>query len=47
MNFDVQAERLIQSDTGSRIIYLPAPAYNKKMALMAKAQDRIAAQRSF
>ena len=41
---DVQAERLIQSDTGIPESFIYQRAHNKKMALMAKAQDRIAAQ---
>ncbi|PMM20424.1 transglycosylase SLT domain-containing protein [Vibrio lentus] len=41
---DVQAERLIQSDTGIPESFIYQRAHNKKMVLMAKAQDRIAAQ---
>ncbi len=41
---DVQAERLIQSGTGIPESFIYQRAHNKKMALMAKAQDRIAAQ---
>ncbi|OED74732.1 murein transglycosylase [Vibrio splendidus ZS-139] len=41
---DVQAERLIQSGTGIPESFIYLRAHNKKMALMAKAQDRIAAQ---
>ncbi|MEZ8510627.1 transglycosylase SLT domain-containing protein [Vibrio splendidus] len=41
---DVQADRLIQSDTGIPESFIYQRAHNKKMALMAKAQDRIAAQ---
>ncbi|MEZ8697046.1 transglycosylase SLT domain-containing protein [Vibrio lentus] len=41
---DVQTERLIQSDTGIPESFIYQRAHSKKMALMAKAQDRIAAQ---
>lgn len=41
---DVQAERLILSDTGIPDSFIYQRAHNKKMALLAKAQERIAAQ---
>ncbi|PMM55678.1 transglycosylase SLT domain-containing protein [Vibrio splendidus] len=41
---DVQAERLIQSDTGIPESFIYQRAHNKKLALLAKAQERIAAQ---
>lgn len=41
---DVQAERLIQSDTGIPESFIYQRTYNKKRALLTKAQHRIAAQ---
>ncbi|CDT83956.1 Membrane-bound lytic murein transglycosylase C [Vibrio coralliirubri] len=41
---DVQAERLIQSDTGIPDSFIYQRAHNKKLALLTKAQERIAAQ---
>ncbi|UTT85027.1 transglycosylase SLT domain-containing protein [Vibrio pelagius] len=41
---DVQAERLILSNTGIPDSFIYQRAHNKKMALLAKAQERIAAQ---
>ncbi|WP_435247263.1 transglycosylase SLT domain-containing protein [Vibrio sp. nBUS_14] len=41
---DVQAERLILSDTGIPDSFIYQRAHNKKMALLATAQERIAAQ---
>ncbi|WP_434762688.1 transglycosylase SLT domain-containing protein [Vibrio fortis] len=41
---DVQAERLILSDTGIPDSFIYQRAHNKKMALLGKAQERIAAQ---
>lgn len=41
---DVQAERLIQSDTGIPDSFIYQRAHDKKMALLTKAQERIAAQ---
>ncbi|MCF7506710.1 transglycosylase SLT domain-containing protein [Vibrio sp. L3-7] len=41
---DVQAERLIQSDTGIPESFIYQRAHNKKLTLLAKAQERIAAQ---
>lgn len=41
---DVQAERLIQSNTGIPDSFIYQRAHNKKLALLTKAQQRIAAQ---
>ncbi|MGF1802304.1 transglycosylase SLT domain-containing protein [Vibrio gigantis] len=41
---DVQAERLIQSNTGIPDSFIYQRAHNKKLALISKAQQRIAAQ---
>ncbi|MEZ9398690.1 transglycosylase SLT domain-containing protein [Vibrio splendidus] len=41
---DVQAERLIQSNTGIPDSFIYQRAHNKKLALLSKAQQRIAAQ---
>ncbi|OED71672.1 murein transglycosylase [Vibrio splendidus ZS-139] len=41
---DVQAERLIQSDTGIPDSFIYQRAHSKKLALLTKAQERIAAQ---
>ncbi|MEZ8655645.1 transglycosylase SLT domain-containing protein [Vibrio splendidus] len=41
---DVQAERLIQSDTGIPDSFIYQRAHNKKLALLTRAQERIAAQ---
>ncbi len=41
---DVQAERLIQSNTGIPDSFIYQRAHNKKLALLTKAQERIAAQ---
>ncbi len=41
---DVQAERLINSNTGIPDSFIYQRAHNKKLALLTQAQDRIAAQ---